>query len=97
MWVHAVSNGGSKGKRRRDILIGSLLSAFGLTLLGLGLMLYTRKKKRKEKGDMSTQQDFELPLFDLSTISRATDNFSLNNKIGEGGFGPVYKVITMQI
>ncbi|XP_031118385.1 G-type lectin S-receptor-like serine/threonine-protein kinase At4g27290 isoform X1 [Ipomoea triloba] len=86
-----VSNGGSKGNRRRDILIGSLLSAFGLTLLGLGLILYIRKKKRKEKGEMSTQQDFELPLFDLSTISRATDNFSLNNKIGEGGFGPVYK------
>uniref|UniRef100_A0A2N9ILV9 non-specific serine/threonine protein kinase n=1 Tax=Fagus sylvatica TaxID=28930 RepID=A0A2N9ILV9_FAGSY len=33
----------------------------------------------------------ELPLFDLSTIARATDDFSLNNKLGEGGFGPVYK------
>lgn len=31
-------------------------------------------------------------MFDLSTISRATDDFSLNNKLGEGGFGPVYKV-----
>ncbi|KAL3821550.1 hypothetical protein ACJIZ3_007455 [Penstemon smallii] len=36
-------------------------------------------------------EDLELPLFDLSTISKATDNFSINNKLGEGGFGPVYK------
>jgi hypothetical protein len=33
----------------------------------------------------------ELPMFDLAAIANATDNFS-NNKLGEGGFGPVYKV-----
>ncbi|KAK1261139.1 Receptor-like serine/threonine-protein kinase SD1-8 [Acorus gramineus] len=33
----------------------------------------------------------DLPLFDLSTIVMATDNFSNANKIGEGGFGLVYK------
>lgn len=38
------------------------------------------------------QQDFELPLFNLSTMIEATDNFSDDNKLGEGGFGPVYKV-----
>ena len=38
------------------------------------------------------EEDMELPLFDLSTIARATDDFSLNNKLGEGGFGPIYKV-----
>ena len=30
--------------------------------------------------------------FDLSTILTATNNFSDLNKLGEGGFGPVYKV-----
>ena len=34
----------------------------------------------------------DLPLFNLQTISSATNNFSLNNKIGQGGFGSVYKV-----
>ncbi|KAF3498264.1 hypothetical protein DY000_02054718 [Brassica cretica] len=33
----------------------------------------------------------ELPLFELTTIVEATDNFSLNNKLGAGGFGSVYK------
>lgn len=38
------------------------------------------------------KEDLELPFFDLATMANATDNFSLNNKVGEGGFGPVYKV-----
>ena len=37
-------------------------------------------------------EDMELPLFDLVTVTTATDNFSSANVIGEGGFGPVYKV-----
>ena len=36
--------------------------------------------------------EMELPLFDLTTIAKATNNFSSRNKLGEGGFGPVYKV-----
>ncbi|CAM8900877.1 unnamed protein product [Rhodiola kirilowii] len=35
--------------------------------------------------------DLDLPLFDLETICKATNNFSVKNKLGEGGFGPVYK------
>lgn len=38
------------------------------------------------------KDDMELPVFDLSTIVKATDNFSDDNKLGQGGFGPVYKV-----
>ena len=37
-------------------------------------------------------EDSDLPLFSLATISTATDNFSSKNKLGEGGFGPVYRV-----
>lgn len=39
-------------------------------------------------------QDMDLPLFDIEVILVATDNFSAHNKIGEGGFGPVYMVST---
>jgi hypothetical protein len=41
--------------------------------------------KKKEK-------DFELPLFSYESVSTATSNFSAVNKLGEGGYGPVYKV-----
>jgi hypothetical protein len=38
----------------------------------------------------------ELLMLDLSTIARATNDFSPNKKLGEGGFGPVYKVNLQQ-
>ncbi|XP_024156925.2 uncharacterized protein LOC112164829 [Rosa chinensis] len=33
----------------------------------------------------------ELPFIDLATIRKATDDFSDSNKLGQGGFGAVYK------
>uniref|UniRef100_A0A6N2M8A2 Receptor-like serine/threonine-protein kinase n=1 Tax=Salix viminalis TaxID=40686 RepID=A0A6N2M8A2_SALVM len=37
------------------------------------------------------KEDLELPMFDLGTLACATNNFSDENKLGEGGFGSVYK------
>lgn len=37
-------------------------------------------------------EDIELPLFDFNAIALATKNFCDENKLGQGGFGCVYKV-----
>ncbi|KAL8064484.1 hypothetical protein ABFX02_01G094200 [Erythranthe guttata] len=91
--------------RREDhkILIVILTSSLGVILLSMsfGLWIYMRNKKYLKlksrsvagQSEESDGKDLELPLYDLSTISKATHNFSLNNKLGEGGFGPVYKGI----
>lgn len=42
-------------------------------------------------GDTESR-DLELPLYDMDSVIAATDNFSFANKLGEGGFGPVFKV-----
>nr|GMD96438.1 G-type lectin S-receptor-like serine/threonine-protein kinase At4g27290 [Ipomoea batatas] len=78
----------SKGKKVQ-IILGSLLPLTVIILLVLcfGLYLY---KKSKEKM-MKLKEWLEIPLFDMSTISRATNNFAENNKLGQGGFGAVYK------
>jgi hypothetical protein len=36
--------------------------------------------------------DLQTGLFTLRQIKEATNSFDISNKIGEGGFGPVYKV-----
>ncbi|TKY59365.1 G-type lectin S-receptor serine/threonine-protein kinase [Spatholobus suberectus] len=41
--------------------------------------------------EFDTTQNSDLPFFDLSSIAAATDNFSAANKLGQGGFGSVYK------
>ncbi|KAI5571678.1 hypothetical protein BDE02_11G109900 [Populus trichocarpa] len=90
----------SKRKRRR-IIIGTLISA--VVLLVLGLMLYMRRRRKTRqaytssiridnlKDESGRKDDMELPAFDFITIKNATDYFSYNNKLGEGGFGSVYK------
>ncbi|XP_022753196.1 G-type lectin S-receptor-like serine/threonine-protein kinase At4g27290 isoform X3 [Durio zibethinus] len=36
-------------------------------------------------------EDSEVQLFDLALIANATNDFSTENKLGQGGFGPVYR------
>ena len=42
-----------------------------------------------ETNDITTVESLQ---YDLTTIQAATNNFSSENKLGEGGFGDVYKV-----
>ena len=59
------------------------------------ILLLSEKMKNKRTIDQNIDgqnEDLELPLFSLATIAIATNKFSSNNKLGEGGFGLVYKV-----
>ncbi|XVF70462.1 hypothetical protein PTKIN_Ptkin11bG0163600 [Pterospermum kingtungense] len=94
----------SKGRERIRIAFISVLSA-AVLIIGLSLFLYLWRKRYHEKhgsvafapessfNEKNQKEDLELPLFDLGTVVLATDNFSWKNKLGEGGFGPVYKGI----
>ncbi|KZV27233.1 hypothetical protein F511_04686 [Dorcoceras hygrometricum] len=82
----------------KRILIASLTSATGIILLALSLILCIRKMNKdstegEEGGKYSEREheESEITFFKLATILKATDCFSIENKLGEGGFGPVYK------
>ncbi|KAK6154370.1 hypothetical protein DH2020_008618 [Rehmannia glutinosa] len=107
IYIRMASSELDSGGRKREILIVTLSVVIGILLLSLSVVLYYRKRKKldheqRETGrprfdyvdnhnDESHNKSLELPLFDLSTLTKATDDFSINNKLGEGGFGPVYK------
>ncbi|XP_034678682.1 receptor-like serine/threonine-protein kinase SD1-8 [Vitis riparia] len=37
------------------------------------------------------KREVDLPMFSFASVSASTNNFSIENKLGEGGFGSVYK------
>ncbi|KAL1834362.1 hypothetical protein ACET3Z_004013 [Daucus carota] len=51
----------------------------------------TDEKRNKNKLTIAGKRNDELPLFSFKSVSAATENFSVENKLGQGGFGPVYK------
>ncbi|PUZ65423.1 hypothetical protein GQ55_3G221700 [Panicum hallii var. hallii] len=91
---------GSRGIVRTALIIVSILAAV-TTLLLLIVAAYVCKKSRKPHmhvrlasdghGDEEEMRSSEPLMYDLSTLRAATDNFSEENKLGEGGFGPVYR------
>ncbi|KAI3465665.1 hypothetical protein Pfo_022328 [Paulownia fortunei] len=54
------------------------------------LFLY---ESERQVNDLINENDkgIDVPFYNLDTILSATDNFSDANKLGRGGFGPVYK------
>jgi hypothetical protein len=63
-----------------------LLFDFDMELDAINEEMNTNNNMKKK------EKDFELPLFSYESVSTATNNFSAVNKLGEGGYGPVYKV-----
>ncbi|CAN1124011.1 G-type lectin S-receptor-like serine/threonine-protein kinase At4g03230 [Linum perenne] len=57
-----------------------------------GLHLYGSKRLiDSDRFSEDETKAIDVPFFELEIILAATDNFSSSNKLGQGGFGPVYK------
>lgn len=82
-------------------LIIVLTTVLGAMLLITSIyILYRCQRARRrnplKKADLAlrkaTQMELsDLPMFDFTTLVAATNDFSETNKLGTGGFGPVYK------
>ena len=46
-----------------------------------------------DKDNLAQVEVQELPQFNVEKLAKATNNFHLSNKVGQGGFGPVYRVM----
>ncbi|KAK7320063.1 hypothetical protein RJT34_04793 [Clitoria ternatea] len=83
------------GKIKKIVGITAGVVIFGLTACvsiliiknpGAARKIYSKCYKNKQR-----KEDADLPTFNFSVLVNATKNFSISNKLGEGGFGPVYK------
>ncbi|KAL5564968.1 hypothetical protein UlMin_028132 [Ulmus minor] len=94
----------NNNQKRRKGKLGLVIGlAVGLCILGSGLGLFwfifwrrrSGKKQENEECDVSIEDEFERGVgpkrFSYSELSRATNNFAEEGKLGEGGFGGVYK------
>ncbi|KAG7558041.1 Protein kinase domain [Arabidopsis suecica] len=87
------------GNDKVKIIIATGCSVIGFAVIVLCLYFFlTRRNRRKEKQRLEGKdvedhkiKDAKLLKLDFDTIRIATNDFSPNNHLGEGGFGAVYK------
>ncbi|PWA51958.1 gnk2-like domain-containing protein [Artemisia annua] len=96
----STTQSGKKKKSSLKIVVIVTPVCVFLVLLGTIVALIERRRRRKhvtrkvsmngtDDNEIATEQSLQI---DLKTIEAATANFSDDNKVGEGGFGSVYKV-----
>ncbi|GMN61964.1 hypothetical protein TIFTF001_031043 [Ficus carica] len=98
LYVRTPTSELAKSNLKVRAAIGAVIAGVVLVSLLVGFYICRRASKEKTERNLvlspkvgGGKEDLELPLVNLSTITSATQNFSIDNKLGEGGFGPVYR------
>ncbi|KAK4545385.1 hypothetical protein RGQ29_032953, partial [Quercus rubra] len=82
-------NGGSTSRTVIIIVVPTV--AFVVLIVSIYIFLRARKQPRERENIDDEIGGVESLQFDFGTIRVATDDFSEANKLGQGGFGAVYK------
>ncbi|EAY87251.1 hypothetical protein OsI_08653 [Oryza sativa Indica Group] len=90
----ATDSGGHSSHNGMPIMVSILVVVIICTLFYCVYCWRWRKRnavRRAQIESLRPLSNSDLPLMDLSSIYDATNQFSKENKLGEGGFGPVYR------
>ncbi|KAI7724902.1 hypothetical protein M8C21_003461, partial [Ambrosia artemisiifolia] len=96
----SISEKNQEGSNIKIILVVIIPGVLLIGLISATWLCYAWRKQNPTKpagggnilnASKIQEEDMEQPIFSFSTITNATANFSPDNKLGEGGFGPVYK------
>ncbi|ESQ46635.1 hypothetical protein EUTSA_v10000587mg, partial [Eutrema salsugineum] len=84
----------SKNKKKIGVIVGAIVGAGMISTLVFAIIKIVRKKrKRAANEEVLLSLDVKPYTFSYSELKTATKDFDPSNKLGEGGFGPVYEVI----
>uniref|UniRef100_M4EPU2 non-specific serine/threonine protein kinase n=1 Tax=Brassica campestris TaxID=3711 RepID=M4EPU2_BRACM len=82
----------SKGKNRTGTIVGVIVGLGLLSILaGVAIFIIRKRRKRYTDDEELLSMDVKPYTFTYSELKSATQDFDPSNKLGEGGFGPVYK------
>ncbi|GLT52622.1 hypothetical protein SLA2020_259530 [Shorea laevis] len=77
---------------RRTIIISVVASVVGVLLLVPCIWIILKRRKPKETVETADEMiKAESLQYDFATVRGATNNFNDENKLGQGGFGAVYR------
>ena len=62
-----------------------------MILLACLIIVYTGRRKHTQKSSRTLPMEQQFPMVSYADLSKATNNFSASNMIGQGSFGFVYK------
>uniref|UniRef100_A0A0E0AS38 non-specific serine/threonine protein kinase n=1 Tax=Oryza glumipatula TaxID=40148 RepID=A0A0E0AS38_9ORYZ len=88
-----VRNGVPKKKSKAGVIAGIVIGAsviVSAALLGIFVLVKKRRKAARQQEELYNLVG-RPNIFSSAELKLATDNFSSQNVIGEGGYGPVYK------
>ncbi|KAL1342750.1 cysteine-rich receptor-like protein kinase 26 [Arachis hypogaea] len=98
---------GKSSNTSRNVVIAIVVPITALVILIILICIYLRRRRMRSPTQVEARTDLNIsPVkaedsdefrssetlqLDFATIMAATNNFSDENKLGQGGFGPVYK------
>ena len=104
-----IKEGTGKNEKRVRIIIGVTVPAVVLVAVGLGVIAFVKFWKQKQRretaetANLTSMNDDDLERgtgpkrFSYGDLVSATSNFSEERKLGEGGFGGVYRGYLMDL
>nr|DAD20632.1 TPA_asm: hypothetical protein HUJ06_022095 [Nelumbo nucifera] len=92
--ITTITTTGGQGGNSSQLIITIIIPIVAAVMILSIVWFYLRRRRRRSKDrvkDLDEIRNVESLQFNFDTIRTATDNFSDANKLGQGGFGPVYK------
>ncbi|XP_022721695.1 probable LRR receptor-like serine/threonine-protein kinase At1g56130 isoform X2 [Durio zibethinus] len=89
--VSGIPPGTSKEKNHTGLIVGISVPVIFVALMLIFAIIYVMRRKEDADEEVLLGIGPRPNTFSYSELKVATEDFSSSNKLGEGGFGPVYK------